>query len=286
MLLKGINYWCFPGSFEDKVDPFDAIKMSAQYGYEALELCIGETGTQFGLDATEAKCKQLVQAAGESSIALKTTASGLYWGRSMGDPDANVRVQAKDDLKRMLQISSWLGCKVHLTIPAAVDVFFLPDRPVHNYGECIKWGSEGLAELIPHAEACGVKMGIENVWNKMLITIGEMQWFVGQFESEYVGCLFDVGNVMPFGYPEQWIRGLREKIIAIHFKDFRKSVGSADGFVDLLEGDVNFPEVMKALDEIGFDGPVVAEMIPHYKLYAIARVENTSNAMDHILGRR
>ena len=286
MLLKGINYWCFPGSFEDKVDPFDAIKMSSKYGYEALELCIGESGTQFGLDATEAKCKQLVQAAGESNIALKTTASGLYWGRSMGDPDASVRAQAKDDLKRMLQISSWLGCKVHLTIPAAVDVFFLPDRPVHNYMDCVKWGSEGLAELIPHAEACGVKMGIENVWNKMLITIGEMQWFVGQFNSPFVGCLFDVGNVMPFGYPEQWIRELKEKIVAIHFKDFRKSVGTADGFVDLLEGDVNFPEVMKALAEIGFDGPVVAEMIPHYNLYPIARVENTSNALDHILGRK
>ena len=204
----------------------------------------------------------------------------------MGDPDASVRAQAKDDLKRMLQISSWLGCKVHLTIPAAVDVFFLPDRPVHNYMDCVKWGSEGLAELIPHAEACGVKMGIENVWNKMLITIGEMQWFVGQFNSPFVGCLFDVGNVMPFGYPEQWIRELKEKIVAIHFKDFRKSVGTADGFVDLLEGDVNFPEVMKALAEIGFDGPVVAEMIPHYNLYPIARVENTSNALDHILGRK
>ena len=120
----------------------------------------------------------------------------------------------------------------------------------------------------------------------MLITIGEMQWFVGQFNSPFVGCLFDVGNVMPFGYPEQWIRELKEKIVAIHFKDFRKSVGTADGFVDLLEGDVNFPEVMKALAEIGFDGPVVAEMIPHYNLYPIARVENTSNALDHILGRK
>ncbi len=286
MLLKGINYWCFPGSFEDKVDPFDAIKMAAEHRYEALELCIGETGTQFGLDATEKRCHDLVQAAGEANIVLKTTASGLYWGRSMGDPDTAVRAQAKDDLKRMLQISSWLGCKVHLTIPAAVDVFFLPDRPVQNYDDCWKYATEGIHEMLPHAQACNVKMGIENVWNKILITSGEMGHFIDQFESSYVGCLFDVGNVMPFGYPEQWIRSLKDKIVAIHFKDFRKSVGTADGFVDLLEGDVNFPEVIKALNEIGFDGPVVAEMIPHYNLYPIARVENTSNAMDHILGRK
>ena len=144
MLLKGINYWCFPGAFEDKVDPFDAIKMAKRTGYEALELCIGESGTQFGLDATEAKCNQLIQVAGEEGIALRTTASGLYWGRSMGDPDPAIRAAAKDDLKRMLQISSWLGCKVHLTIPAAVDVFFLPDRHVQDYGECVKYAVEGI----------------------------------------------------------------------------------------------------------------------------------------------
>ncbi|MBS1701190.1 MAG: sugar phosphate isomerase/epimerase [Armatimonadetes bacterium] len=286
MLLKGINYWCFPGSFEDKVDPFDAVKMTKKYGYDALELCIGEAGTQFGLDADEAKCKSLVEAAGNEGVALRTTASGIYWGRSMGDPDAKVREQAKDDLKRMLQISSWLGCKVHLTIPAAVDVFFLPDRPVHNYDDCWKYAKDGIAELLPHAEACGVKMGIENVWNKMFMSPGEMGYFISQFNSPWIGCLFDVGNVMPFGYPEQWIRSLGKDIVAIHFKDFRKAVGTAEGFVDLLEGDVNFPEVIKALGEIGFDGPVVAEMIPHYKLYPIARVENTSNAMDHILGRK
>lgn len=286
MLLKGINYWCFPGAFEDKVDPFDAIKMAKKYGYEALELCIGETGTQFGLDASESKCKSLIEAAGHEGIALRTTASGLYWGRSMGDPDAKVREQAKDDLKRMLQISSWLGCKVHLTIPAAVDVFFLPDRPVHNYDDCWKYAQEGIAEVLPHAQACGVKMGIENVWNKLFLSSGEMNYFISQFDSPFVGCLFDVGNVMPFGYPEQWIRSLGKNIVAIHFKDFRKAVGTAEGFVDLLEGDVNFPEVVKALNEIGFDGPVVAEMIPHYKLYPIARVENTSTAMDYILGRK
>ena len=88
--LKGINYWSFPGSFDDKVDPFDAIRLAKEHGYEALELCIGDTGTQFGLDATEQKCKDLLADATSQGIALKTTASGLYWGNSMGDPDPAV----------------------------------------------------------------------------------------------------------------------------------------------------------------------------------------------------
>lgn len=286
MLLKGINAWSFPGAFEDKVSPFDAISLGKEHGYEAVELCIGEVGTQFGLDATEATCKSLIDHASTNGIQLKTTASGLYWGRSLGDPDASIRAQAADDLKRMLQISSWLGCKVHLTIPAAVDVFFLPDRPVHNYDDCMKWGAEGLAALAPHAEACGVKMGIENVWNKMLTSIGEMKSFLNEIDSPYVGCLLDVGNILPFGYPEQWIRSLGPKILAVHVKDFKKSVGTAEGFVDLLNGDVDFPEIVKALTEVGYDGALVAEMIPHNRHHPMSRVATTSVALDYILGRR
>jgi hexulose-6-phosphate isomerase len=284
-MLKGINAWSFPGAFEDKVNPADAIRWAKQYRYEAVELCIGEAGSQLGTDVSESKCKELVEIAKDEGIKLNTTASGLYWGRSLGDPDKSVRLAAKDDLKRMLQICSWLGAKVHLTIPGAVDVFFLPDRPKHDYMEVWKYASEGIAELIPHASALGVKMGIENVWNKLFMTPGEMAQFVDQFQSDSVGVLFDVGNVIPFGYPEMWIRNLAHRIFAVHVKDFRRDVGTAAGFVDLLEGDVNWPEVMAALKEIGFDGALVAEMIPHYQHYATVRVANTSNALDAILER-
>jgi hexulose-6-phosphate isomerase len=100
-----------------------------------------------------------------------------------------------------------------------------------------------------------------------------------------VGCLFDVGNILPFGYPEMWIRALEHRIVAVHVKDFKRAVGTAEGFCDLCEGDVNFEEVVKALGEIGFDGALVAEMIPHYPRYPMGRVANTSNALDAILGR-
>jgi hexulose-6-phosphate isomerase len=73
--------------------------------------------------------------------------------------------------------------------------------------------------------------------------------------------------------------------VGIHFKDYRRAVGTGEGFVDLLAGDVNWPEVMKAIHEIGYEGPVVAEMIPLYKYYPDVRIANTSCAMDAILGR-
>lgn len=56
------------------------------------------------------------------------------------------------------------------------------------------------------------------------------------------------------------------------------------GFADLLEGDVNWPAVMSAIAEIGYSGPVAAEMIPLYQFYPKIRIVNTSTATNAILG--
>jgi len=284
MLLKSLNYWSVPGGLEGTLDPADFIRIAAENRFPAVEIAIGDVGSAFGLDASEATCQALVREAERMGVKIASTASGLYWSRALGDASEDARSAAKHDLERMLQVASWLGVKTHLTIPGAVDVFFLPDRPALPYAHVWKWASDGIRALLPTAERCGVRMGIENVWNKFLISPHEMAGFIDQFASPWVGAYVDVGNLQPFGHAEDWLRHLGRRVVGIHFKDFRKSVGTADGFVDLLEGDVNWPEVMAAIAEIGYDGPVVAEMIPYYRHHPLVRVANTSNAMDALLG--
>ena len=111
-----------------------------------------------------------------------------------------------------------------------------------------------------------------------------MAWFIDQFESPWIGAYVDVGNMLAYGYPEQWLRMLGKRVVGIHFKDFRKAVGTIDGFVDLLEGDVNWPEVMKAHRQVWRHGRIPAEMIPGYRHHPMVRIANTSRAMDAILG--
>ena len=96
----------------------------------------------------------------------------------------------------------------------------------------------------------------------------------------------DIGNTLYCSYPEDWVRILGNRIKKIHFKDYRMQAGGLHGFVDLLAGDVDYPEVVKALNEIGYDGWVSAEMIPNYKHHTDAIIYNTSYAMDRILGRK
>ena len=284
MLLKSLNYWSLPGGLDGTLPVEAALDAAKKYGFEAIELCIGETGA-LGLDTTENRCREILAYAALVGVQVASTASGLYWSYALGSDSADDRARAGSALEQMIQITSWLGAKTLLTIPGAVDIFFLPDSPVNTYDSVWERSVEGLARVLPQAENAGVRLGLENVWNKFLLSPLELARFIDGFGSPALGAYVDVANVLPFGYPEQWLRILGPRVAGIHFKDYRKAVGTVEGFVDLLEGDVNWPAVMAAISEIGYSGPVAAEMIPLYRFYPEVRLQNTSNAMNAILGR-
>ena len=146
-----------------------------------------------------------------------------------------------------------------------------------------------MQELAGFAESKKISIGIENVWNKFLLSPLEMRSFIDSIGSDYVGAYLDVGNVVYSGYPEQWVKILGKRIKKVHFKDYRREVGNVAGFVDLLSGDINYPAVITELKKIGYESFVSAEMIPpapFYKHYPEQLIFNTSGAMDRILGRK
>jgi L-ribulose-5-phosphate 3-epimerase len=283
-MIKSISYWAFPGGLEGSKDVVEAMRQSKELGFEAIELCVGDSG-KLSLATTQKECENFRKQADKIGVRIASVASGIWWGYNFGSPAAADREKAVAAAKKAIEITKWLGTDALLTIPGAVDVFFNPAAPVLRYDEVLHNAISGLKAVLPTAEKNQVYLAIEPVWNKFLISPTEMKWFVDSFENQWIGVYFDVGNIMPYGYPEQWIAILGQRIKRIHFKDFKRAVGSADGFCDLLEGDVNWPAVMAALKEAGYDGPLTAEMIPYYRHYPEVRLKNTSNAMDAILGR-
>jgi hexulose-6-phosphate isomerase len=197
-----------------------------------------------------------------------------------------MRIKAKDMIKKQLEAAKILGADTILVVPGVVNVeFSMPEKKV-AYDVVYERSLEGLCELKSYAEQLKVNIGLENVWNKFLLSPMEMRDFIDKIGSEYVGSYLDIGNVLFNGYPEHWIKILAEKIKKVHFKDYRKAAGGLHGFVDLLAGDINYPAVMQALSDVGYDGWVTAEMIPSYRFYTETIIYNTSNAMDKILGRK
>ena len=271
------SYWMFEGGLEATVPVADAMAQAKDLGFDAIELCIGSQGV-LTHETTQVQCEQIVAQAKGLGIDIAGVASGESWGSSPSDDDPAVRAKIVAFTKKALQVTKWLGTDAYLFVPGAVDVFFLEDSPVVPYDVCYERAKEAVAQLVPTAEQLGVTVGIENVWNKFLLSPLEMRDFIDSFGSKAVGSYFDAGNVLLTGYPEHWIKILGKRIVRVHVKDFKKSVGTAEGFVDMLEGDVDFDKVKAALTEVGYDGYVTAEMVP----YQPGRPEKTAAAMKKI----
>jgi len=279
---KGINFWSFPGGLDGTKDFAEATKEAKALGYEGMEVCVFPDGP-LSLDMSDsdvAKLKKTLDAAG---LAPASVTCGALWDNQLTSSDPAKVAEGKRIVTRCLEIAGQLGATGILVVPGSVETFFLPEGEIVQYDVALQRVEDAIKALAPVAEKNKVAIGIENVWNKLFMSPVEARDFVDRVGSEYVGWFFDVGNIVALGFPEQWVRILGKRIKKVHVKDFRRAVGTIDGFVDLLEGDVNWPEVMKALKEVGYDDFLIAEMIPYYTHAPETRVANTALALDKIL---
>lgn len=283
-MIKSISYWAFPGGLEASKPVVQACKEAKVAGFDAIELAFSVTG-EISLDSKLDDLRQLKEAIADTGIEIASLACALGFQWPFTSDDTSIRAKAVEIHKKAIAAANALGTDALLVVPGAVDVPWDPSIPVVKYGDAYKRASEEIGKLIGDAEAAGVTICVENVWNKFLLSPMEMANFVDQFRSPRVAVYFDVGNCVYIGYPQDWILILGKRIRRVHLKDFRRSVGTAAGFVDLLSGDVDWPAVIKALKEVGYNGPLTAEMIPPYAHYPEVLIENTSRAMDAILGR-
>ncbi|TYP79608.1 sugar phosphate isomerase/epimerase family protein [Paenibacillus methanolicus] len=279
-MKKGINVW----SFRDGMPAADCIRLAKAAGFEGIELALNEEG-ELGLQTTEKEALRIKSLLQEAELAISGFATGLYWSYSMTSESPEKRSKAIDVCRKQLELAAILGADTILVIPGAVGVDFIPGSEVVDYERAYERALEAISTLANDAKQTGVHIGIENVWNKFLLSPLELRGFIDAVGSDYVGSYFDVGNVVHSGYPEQWVRILGKRIKKVHFKDYRRQAGGLHGFVDLLAGDVDYPAVVAALESIGYDGYVTAEMIPSYAHHGDQIIYNTSAAMDAILGR-
>ncbi len=285
-MKKSINYWAFAekSASGSKMSLRGCMEQAKEAGFEAIELAVAEEG-ELSLDSTREGVEKIVETAEEVGIELSSLATGLFWDYSLSSSNDKVKDKARGIVKKMLELASYLGVDTILVVAGAVDVFSKSEAEVVPYDVAYQRSLESLRECLLAAEKYKVNIGIENVWNKFLLSPLEMRDFIDKLGSDYLGAYFDVGNTLLTGYPEHWIRILGKRIKKVHIKDFKGAIGNINGFCDLLEGDVNWAEVMKALREVGYNDYITAEILPPYSQHPEALIYNTSRSMDFILGR-
>lgn len=195
---------------------------------------------------------EVLAARSATGLVIPSVCNEMHWKYLLSDPDPAVRDKGVEALKLALEDANAYGADTVLLVPGRVteDV---------SYDECWNRSVEEIKKAIPLAKELKVKIGIENVWNNFLLSPMEAATYVDQFRSVFVGFYFDCGNILNYGWPEQWIKILRNRITKVHIKEFSKKLadtqGKGAGFkVNLTEGDVNWNKVMAALDKIGYAG--------------------------------
>ena len=277
-MKKGISIWAF-------TDPSleNCFRLAKQAGYDGVEVALAETGA-LRLDSTKEEILQIKQLAETTGVELYSVASGLYWSYPLTANDPVIQQKAIEICRRQLDAAALLGCDTILVIPGQVGSLDGSGEVV-PYDVAYDRAFSVITQLALYAEEKKVTIAIENVWNKFLLSPLEMRNFIDSIGNPYVKAYFDVGNVVKDGYPDQWIHILGERIAKVHFKDYKATVGTLDGFVDLLNGSVDYPAVITALEDVGYDGWVTAEVFP-YTHSPETLLYTSSAAMDAILSKK
>jgi hexulose-6-phosphate isomerase len=201
--------------------------------------------------------EEVLRARDETGLIIPSVCGSVHWAKPLSHPDPKIREEGLEGLKQTLRDARRYGASSVLLVPAVVnkDISY-PDAYTRSQAE--------IRKAIPLAEELGVKIAIENVWNQFLLSPLEAARYVDEFNSPAVGWHFDVGNIINYGWPDQWIHVLGKRIQKLHIKEYsrkkRDSQGLWEGFkVQLTEGDNDWPAIMKALDDVHYSGWGISE---------------------------
>jgi hexulose-6-phosphate isomerase len=213
----------------------------------------GFDGIQLNLPMKGQSAEQLAEGLKQSGLKFEGGCGGEHWRLTLSNPDASIRKAGVDAFMEAMRQTKTLGGDSVLLVPGVVNESI-------SYDDCYKRSQEEIRKMIPLANELGVKIAVENVWNNFILSPLEARRYLDEIESESVGWHLDLGNLLIYGWPEQWIRILGKRILKIHVKEYSRKLmdekGPRAGFnVDLLEGSNNWQAIMKAFDDIGYSAP-------------------------------
>lgn len=256
-LQKAIMYATigFKGSVQDK---FRAVRAA---GFEGVE------------PMSHMNQEEVIKALEETGLKAASVCCNTHWNKPLSHPDEGVRREAVEGVLQALKDAKRYGATTVLLVPGVVN------KSV-SYDDCFKRSVAEIRKTIPLAQELGVKLAIENVWNDFITRPEQATAFLDAIDSPQVGWHFDIGNVVRYSPPETWIPVLGKRILKLHIKEYSRVKGFD---VRFFEGDNNWPAIMKALDEVGYQGWGISEQ-PGVQATDAVALKDLSGRMDRVFG--
>jgi L-ribulose-5-phosphate 3-epimerase len=232
----------------EKLSYRDRFRLARDTGFDCIE-------AQTMTDPRAAE--EIKKAAEDTGIKIHSVMNMAHWEFPFSSADPAVVAKGVEGMKASLHNAKLWGAETVLLVPGVVN-------PQTGYQDAWTRSQQQIRHLIPLAAELKVIIAVEEVWNKFLLSPLEFARYVDEFKSPWVRAYLDVGNMVLYGYPQDWIRILGKRTVRVHLKDFKvKSKGFSPfvaEFVNLGDGDIDWPEVRKAFKEVGYSGPVSCEL--------------------------
>jgi len=233
-----------------KLSYADRFKLARDVGFEVV---------QAPTTPEERIAEEIEKAADAASMRIDSVMNMDHWKYPLSSADSAVVEKSLTGMRTSLHNAKLWRADAVLLVPAVVN-------PETSYRDAWTRSQAQIRKLLPLAEELKIVIAIEEVWNKFLLSPLEMANYIDEFHSPWIKAWFDIGNVMFYGYPQDWIRTLGKRIVKVHLKDFkRKESGYA--WVNLGDGDVDWPAVRQAFAEIGYAGSATVELEPGEETY-------------------
>jgi L-ribulose-5-phosphate 3-epimerase len=248
-------------------------QMAKDVGFEGVEI-----GT-----ITDAKvAEEVKEASAKTGLRIHSVMNADHWKYPLSSADPEVVAKSVAGMEASLRNAKLWGADSVLLVPAVLD-------PGTSYADARSRSQKVVKDrILPLAQDLKIVIGMEEVWNKFLLSPLEMARYVDEFASPWVKAYVDVGNMLFYGYPQDWIRTLGSRISRVHVKDFKLDRGKGQfSWTNLGEGDVDWPEVRKALGEVGYEGWVTAEISGGDAAYlkdVVARLERIFAGQKPLVG--
>jgi hexulose-6-phosphate isomerase len=226
-----------------QIPALDRFQIARDAGFEAVEC---------PTTPEPAAAEEILAASRKTALPIHSVMNSEHWRSPLSSADPAVVEKSMEGMRTSLRNAKLWGANTVLLVPAVVN-------PETTYAQAWERSQRQIRKLIPVAEEAKVIIGIENVWNKFLLSPLEFARYVDDFGSPWIRAYFDIGNVVISGYPQDWIRTLGKRIVKLHFKDFSFKKRLAE-FTPLLEGEIDWRAVHAAIAEIGYQGAATVEL--------------------------
>jgi L-ribulose-5-phosphate 3-epimerase len=246
----------------EKLSYADRFKLARDTGFEIIQAPTTPDPHQ---------AEEIKAAADASGVRVDSVMNMDHWKYPLSSSDPATVETSLKGMRISLHNAKLWGSDAVLLVPAVVN-------PQTSYHDAWTRSQTQIRTLLPLAEELKIVIAVEEVWNKFLLSPLEMVTYLSEFKTPWIRAWFDVGNVVLYGYPQDWIRTLGKSIFKVHLKDFKRSQNGY-AWVNLGDGDIDWSAVRQAFAEVGYSGSAIAELEPGDEPY----LRDVSRRIDRLL---